>query len=144
MTKKAGHPKFYKILKELADLHSRKNTDYAKGGKQGALGNFHRVAQFKQMYPGFDWSSSFGTAIDFMLKQLDAAMILTSTQRKSITGEPVPARLNDIIVYTTIARILWEENETTKPRVAFKKISKAKLSKLPQIRARTKNHNSHK
>lgn len=117
MSNRGGHPKFYKILKELGDLHSRKNTDYAKGGKQGALGNFTRVSSFKQMYPGFDWTSAFGTCIDFMLKQLDAAMILVATQRKSITGEPLPARLNDIIVYTTIARILWEEENTiAKPR----------------------------
>ena len=106
---KGGHPRFYEILSELAELHSRKNTDYAAGGLQGPLGNFHRVAQFKSLYPGFNWTSPFGTCIDFSLKQLDAMMILASTNRKSITGEPVEARLNDIIVYTTIARILWEE-----------------------------------
>ena len=119
ITKKltGGHPKVNKILEELAELHSKKNQDYAKGGKQGALGNFTRVSTFKQMYPGMDWSTPFGTCIDFMLKQLDAAMILAATQRKSITGEPVPARLNDIIVYSTIARILWEEEHTVaKPR----------------------------
>lgn len=122
---KGGHPKFYQILNELAELHSRKNTDYAKGGKQGALGNFHRVSEFKQMYPNFDWTSSFGTAIDFMLKQLDALMILAATKRKSITGEPVEARLNDIIVYATIARILWEEaNEAT---VTKRKANKPKV-----------------
>lgn len=121
MTKKGGHPRFYAILSELADLHSQKNTDYAKDGKQGPLGNFHRVSQFKKMYPNFDWSSPFGTCIDFMLKQLDAMMILAATNRKSITGEPIPARLNDIVVYSTIARILWEENENTGKRRSEKR-----------------------
>lgn len=130
MTKRGGHPRFYQILNELAELHSKKNTDYAAGGKQGALGNFHRVAQFKQMYPNFDWTTSFGTAIDFMLKQLDAMMILVATSRKSITGEPIEARLNDIIVYCTIARIIWEEHESEGTRRPAKKITKAHLSQL--------------
>jgi len=123
MTKKGGHPRFYQILEELGNLHSKKNTDYAKGGKQGALGNFHRVAQFKQMYPGFHWETAFGTAIDFMLKQLDAMMILSATNRKSITGEPIPARLNDIIIYSTIARIIFEESQPKKRYATKRKVS---------------------
>lgn len=104
-----GHPRFFEILEEVADLHNKKNTDYAHGLMQGPLGNFHRVSQFKKMYVGFDWTSPFGTAIDFMLKQLDAMMILRATKRESLTGEPVAARLRDVVVYTLIAEILEEE-----------------------------------
>lgn len=114
-TKEGGHPRFYEILEELSDLHSRKNTDYAAGGKQGPLGNFYRVSTFKQLYPGFDWASPFGTAISNMLKQLDAMMILSSTARNSITGEGVPERLQDMAVYTVIARILWENSIVREP-----------------------------
>lgn len=107
--KSGGHPRFFEIIEEVAHLHNKKNTDYAAGLSQGPLGNFYRVSQFKRMYPGFDWSSPFGTAIDFMLKQLDAMMILRATHRESLTGEPVGARLRDIVVYTVIAEILEEE-----------------------------------
>lgn len=109
---KNGHPRFYQILEDVGRLHDQKNTDYAQGSIQGPLGNFHRAAQFKQMYPNFPWHTAFGTAIDYMLKQLDAAMILASTGRESITGEPIPTRLQDVVVYGVIAMILWEESQS--------------------------------
>ena len=104
-----GHPRFYKILEEMASLHDRKNSDYSKGLSQGPLGNFVRVSEIKKMYPGFDWESPFGTCIDFMLKQFDAMMILRATKRTSQTGEPVGARLRDMQVYSVIAEIIEEE-----------------------------------
>jgi hypothetical protein len=114
---KGGHPKFFEIVDEIALLHDKKNTDYAAGLSQGPLGNFHRVSEFKKMYPGFDWESPFGTAIDFMLKQLDAMMILRATKRQSITGEPIGARLRDIAIYSIIAEIL--ESEEPKPQISI-------------------------
>ena len=104
-----GHPRFYEILDQQAKLHSTKNTDYAKGGKQGTLGNFHRVSSIMQLYPGMDWDSPFGVALCYMLKQLDAALILRSTKRDSITGEPIPSRLLDVSTYSSIATVLFEE-----------------------------------
>lgn len=38
--KKHGHPKFYQILEEMAQLHSDKNHDYAESDRP--LGNFER------------------------------------------------------------------------------------------------------
>src|SRR3990167_3070516 len=111
-----GDPRFYKILESVAKLHASKNQDYAKGSLQGHLGNFIRTSQFKRMYPGFDWTSPFGTAIDFMFKQLDAAMILYSTRRKSITGEGINVRMRDVTVYSVIAPILWSEEQQRQPR----------------------------
>ena len=104
-----GHPRFYKILEEMASLHDRKNSDYSKGLSQGPLGNFIRVSEIKKMYPGFDWESPYGTCIDYMLKQFDAMMILRATKRSSQTGEPVGARLRDMQVYSVIAEIIEEE-----------------------------------
>lgn len=37
---KHGDPRFYKLLDEIAELHSRKNHDYAKTDEP--LSNFHR------------------------------------------------------------------------------------------------------
>ena len=84
----------------------------AKGGKQGHLGNFIRVSEIKKLYPGLDLSSPLGTAIDYMLKQLDAALILYSTQRESVTGEGIEERLKDVAVYAILG-ILLRRDETT-------------------------------
>ena len=113
-----GDPRFHQLLEEFKELHSRKNTDYAKGGKQGHLGNFIRVSEIKKLYPGLDWSSPLGTAIDYMLKQLDAAMILYAAQRESVTGEGIEERLKDAAVYAVLA-ILLRRDEVT-PAVAPK------------------------
>ena len=107
-----GDPRFYELLEEFKELHSRKNTDYSKGGKQGHLGNFIRVSEIKKLYPGLDLSSPLGTAIDYMLKQLDAALILYSTQRESVTGEGIEERLKDVAVYAILG-ILLRRDETT-------------------------------
>ena len=127
--RKGGHPQFYSILEAMGELHSRKNSDYSKGGIQGPLGNFERVASIKQLYSGFDWTSTYGTCIDFMLKQFDAMMILKASGNTSQTGEPVSARLRDIAIYTVIAEILESEivaNGLYLP--PSKKIKKKKVS----------------
>ena len=108
-----GHPRFYEILKEMSALHNRKNSDYTKGLSQGPLGNFIRLSDIKKLYPGFDWVSPFGTAIDYLLKQFDAMMILKATTNTSQTGEPVSARLRDIQIYAVIAEIIDEEAPRT-------------------------------
>ena len=106
-----GDPRFYNLLRKMAILHGSKNKDYAQGGKQGHLGNFTRVSAIKKLYPDFDWSSPFGTAIDYMLKQLDAAMILYSVNRESVTGENIPERLQDVAIYSGIATLLWQDEQ---------------------------------
>ena len=112
-----GDPRFYRLLEKMARLHGSKNKDYAQGGLQGHLGNFTRVSAIKKLYPGFDWSSAFGTAIDYMLKQLDAAMILYSVGRQSVTGENIPERLQDVAVYSTIGQLLWQDEQ---PKINIK------------------------
>lgn len=106
---KGGHPRFYELLQQQGELHAKKNTDYAEGGSQGPLGNFFRVASVMALYPGFDWATPFGAAICYLLKQLDAALILYSTRRQSITGEPIPSRMGDVAVYANLATIIFEE-----------------------------------
>lgn len=106
-----GHPEFYKLLAHLAVLHNNKNRDYSGGDTNNPLGNFHRVAALKQLYPGFRWDTPFGTAMDFMFKQLDAALILYSRGAASVTGEPVSGRLIDVAVYALLGVILFEEEK---------------------------------
>jgi len=47
-----GHPRFIKLALDCMELHSQKNSDYAKGGDP--LGNFDRVSKIMQIYPGID------------------------------------------------------------------------------------------
>ena len=109
VVKQGGDPRFYKLLEDLRDLHSRKNTDYSRGGSQGPLGNFPRVSQIKRLYPQLDWASPLGTALDYLLKQLDAALILYQAGGDSLTGEPVPSRLKDVAVYALLGMLLYED-----------------------------------
>lgn len=104
-----GHPQFHKILKEMSELHAKKNADYADGMKEGPLGNFQRTSAIQRLYPGMDWSSPFGVATAYMLKQLDAGLVLKSTKKTSLTGEPISARLFDVAVYTVLMMILDED-----------------------------------
>ena len=97
------------ILEELAALYRRKNTDYAEGGQQGEFGNFKRVADFMKLYPQMDWATPNGVALVYSFKQLDAALMLLSQDKGSVTGEPVHARLRDVAIYSVIGVALAEE-----------------------------------
>lgn len=102
-----GHKDYLKLTEDELELHSEKNHDYARGGDP--LGNFKRVAAIKQLYPGLDWTTPTATAIDFMLKQFDAALWQLA-QHFEGKVENVDARLRDAHVYLKIARILHKES----------------------------------
>jgi hypothetical protein len=105
-----GHPRFYDLLQEAGELHNKKNFDYADGGEQGPLGNFRRIAAIKALYPPtFDWAGPTGVALTYMLKQLDAALMLHTTGKTSKTGEGMTERLKDIANYALLAIILAED-----------------------------------
>jgi hypothetical protein len=103
-----GHPKFYGILEELADLHSRKNHDYASGGNP--LGNFYRVANILSHYPGLKLSDPLVVALVYELKQLDAALWMLSNGHEAQV-EGISERLKDVAVYSIIEMVIdWEKN----------------------------------
>lgn len=104
-----GHPKFYEIIEELADLHSRKNHDYASGGDP--LGNFRRVAKIFSMYPGLDLSDPTVVALAYAMKQVDATLWMLSNKHKAKV-EGTKDRLQDIAVYSMISMILEGEKKT--------------------------------
>lgn len=128
---KGGHPRFYQIIESLSDLHNRKNTDYAKGMNEGPLGNFHRTATIQALYPNMDWATPFGVAMAYMLKQLDAAMVLKSTKRDSVTGEPITDRMKDVAVYAILLMILDEESREANIPVADQSIYPGIVSLRP-------------
>lgn len=108
---KYGHPRFYELLKEFADLYSRKNHDYAVGGDP--LGSFKRRAMIYSMYPGLDLSDPTVVALVGTMKQLDAALWLLSNKHDAIV-EGVNERLKDVAIYASIGMILEEEKKNRK------------------------------
>lgn len=109
---KHGHRKFYELLTTIGDLHNRKNFDYANGAAQGPLGNFNRISSITRLYPRTpEWGSPTGVALTYMLKQLDAALVMFATEKVSKTGEGLGERLRDVAVYALLAIILDEENK---------------------------------
>ena len=112
--KSYGHPRFHELLEEIAELHAKKNADYAGGGATGPLDNFNRLSHFKRIWPKFDWSSPFGVAMSYMIKQFDAALFLYEQQKESVTGEGIPERLKDVATYAVIGMVIIEEEQDGK------------------------------
>jgi len=106
-----GHPDFIPMQIAKMELHSRKNADYTASDNKNPLGNFYRVSKIKQLYPNADWSTPLGTALGYMMKQLDAGLTLWSNNKESGTGEDFDSRFGDVAIYADIARILSKEEK---------------------------------
>jgi len=106
---KHGHPMFYEIILSNCQLHNDKNRDYATIDEP--LGNFVRVGKWAREYglitEGYEATK---VALLFALKQWDAVLkLMRDNQKGKVEG--VSERLNDISVYSIIARILYEEEK---------------------------------
>jgi hypothetical protein len=103
-----GHPKFYDILNEMGELHSRKNADYATN--DNPLGNFDRVAKLIDEYDILKapCDTNAKVALIYMLKQFDCFMHALGTG-KELKVEGLQERLEDITVYSILIRILLDE-----------------------------------
>lgn len=97
-SKLGGHPKFYKLLEEMADLHSRKNSNYAKDSDP--LSNL-RVAE------GFGIPSVMGVFIRMSDKWSRIQEL--SKGKKDQVGESLRDTLLDLSIYALLAIILLEE-----------------------------------
>lgn len=104
-----GDPFFYEQCREEANLHSRKNYDYAAGGD--VLGNFYRVSTILGLYPGLDLANPVVVCIVYMLKQLDAILwgLAKGIQHKVEGFHP---RLQDVGIYAKITRCLLKRQES--------------------------------
>jgi hypothetical protein len=103
-----GHKGFIPMTIEEIELHSKKNLDYARGGKPA--GNFDRVGAIVGRYPGINWGKPQNVAIFYLLKQLDAYLWLES-QGEEGEVEGKDARLGDVSVYTKIARLIIRDEK---------------------------------
>ena len=107
--KRYGHPRFYELIEELAELHNNKNRDYAT--PEDPLVNFTRTGELAERYgliaPG---KVGLKMALLYSLKQIDAVFKMVGRGQKE-TVEGVRDKLRDIAVYAIIAMILEEEGK---------------------------------
>lgn len=101
-----GHPKFYELTEQENELHSKKNHDYAGGGRP--LGNFERVSTICSLYPGLDTGDQEVVTLIYMLKQLDAVLWNLSNKHE-LKMEGRPQRYIDISIYAKLANIMCQE-----------------------------------
>jgi len=103
-----GHDGFIPMSIQEMDLHSRKNKDYAGGGRP--TGNFDRVGAIVSMYPDVKWGKPQNVAMFYALKQLDAYLWLENGDRDGEV-EGKDARLGDISVYSKIIRLIMRDKK---------------------------------
>jgi len=92
-----GHPDFYKLLKEIAELHSRKNYNYARKGDP--LSNFYACEKFGLPAP---WGCM--TRMTDKDDRKSQVLLKGDTVREDITETS-----RDDAVYNLIFEILWKE-----------------------------------
>lgn len=104
-----GHPRFYEILKEIAELHDIKNRQYAT--IDNPLGNFKRVAQLQsKLFKESITNKPLATALGFMSKQIDGIYEMVG-ESKIGTPDNLKDKLMDVCVYSIICMILIEEEQ---------------------------------
>jgi hypothetical protein len=94
-----GHPKFYKLLEALADLHSRKNHDYA--GASDPLKNLRACERL-------DLEPFMGVMVRLQDKWSRLEEFVKSGELM-VKDESVKDTLMDNAVYSILAIILYEE-----------------------------------
>lgn len=104
--KRHGHPKFYQILKELAELHSTKNYQYSTD--KDPLSNFKSAGKMveKLFKPGIN--VPLATALVYISKQYDGVLNIVG-EGKEDTVEALEDKLKDIAVYSVLCIILNKE-----------------------------------
>lgn len=94
-----GDPRFYRLLEEIAELHSRKNHDYSRKGEP--LSNFHRARAF-----GIEpWKG-------ILIRMSDKwSRIEELSNGKSPKNESLRDSLIDNAVYSLLCVLLLEDTE---------------------------------
>jgi hypothetical protein len=106
MKKYCGHPRFYDLLKEMAELHSKKNSDYAK--IKDPLANLRRCKEL-----------GVSPFIGCLVRLSDKFSRLEGFARKGfleVKDESIKDTLMDTAVYSLLAIILKEEENAKSVR----------------------------
>ena len=95
-----GHPRFYALLETIADLHSRKNQNYADD--KDPLSNLKECEKFG--VPAF-----LGTIVRLSDKWSRIQQLTNG--KKDLVGESLKDTLMDMSIYALLAIVLLEEQE---------------------------------
>jgi hypothetical protein len=106
-----GHKEFYKILENLATLHSAKNFQYAKKGNP--LSNFQRTGDLIQPLIKHGVSTDLAACMTLVAKQMTAVFDMVGDCKEGCV-EQVEDKFRDIAVYSIIAMILLKESKEKK------------------------------
>jgi len=99
-----GHPRFYEILEDMGELHSKKNHDYA--GTSDPLKNLRACTRL-------DLEPFMGVMVRLQDKWSRLEEFVKSG-KLMVKGESVKDTLMDNAVYSILAIILYEEQEKVK------------------------------
>lgn len=100
LEKLGGHPKFYELLLQIAELHARKNHDYAKDGDP--LSNFRRSS---------DFGISPFRAILVRMSDKWSRIEELSKKENQVKNESIIDSLMDNAVYSLLAIVLLEDEK---------------------------------
>jgi len=100
-----GHPKFYELLKEIGDLHDRKNSDYAERGQP--LSNF-RMSELLGVKP---WVGTLVRMSDKWCRVLQLTKKHNVGEQEAVSDESLEDTLKDLAIYALITIILMEEEQ---------------------------------
>ncbi len=102
--KQYGHPDFYKLLEQMADLHSRKNHDYA-----GTADPLKNLLACKRI--GLDPFTGVVVRLQDKWSRLEEFM---KSKELLVKDESVIDTLMDNAVYSLLAIILYKETKSAK------------------------------
>ncbi len=100
-----GHPRFYELLKEIEDIHDRKNANYA--ADNNPLSNFLQSETFD--VPAFK-----GCLV--RMSDKFSRICQLAKGKPDMVGEAITDTLMDLSVYSLIAIILYERQQSLTPK----------------------------
>lgn len=100
VTRHEGSARFHEILRELGDLHDRKQQDY--GSDADPFANVREGAHQWGLQP---WLGAMVRATD-KVKRIQAY-----AQKGKLANEGVEDSFRDLAVYAIIALVLWEQEQ---------------------------------
>jgi hypothetical protein len=95
-----GDPRFYKILKKLAEIHSKKNHDYAG---EDPLSNF-RLSERMGILP---WKGCLIRISD----KISRLWSFAKREKYDISDEKFVDTLTDLAVYSILCILLYEDSK---------------------------------
>ena len=109
-----GHPRFYKLLEEIAELHNRKNSDYAEN--ENPLSNLRACEKLILVCPHCKGSFKLPAWVGVIVRLMDKwdriiqlVPKIMSGEGPAVQNEAIQDTLRDNSVYSLLDIILLDE-----------------------------------